>query len=156
MDSPQFAIVVPEATEQVRFDRLLGDKGYDAEHNHRLAREKLGIPYTIIPVRIGIGRNRSRKWPTSKYRRQMRKCFWKRAYGQRWQVESVFSRHKRLLGANLRAATWPAQQREMLLRVATHNFMILAATVKLIFFTGLLHPLRGFATTRFSTKHGSF
>jgi len=48
-------------------------------------------------------------------------------FGQRWQVESGFSRHKRLLGSALRARTWKAQKDECLLRALTHNLMLLAA-----------------------------
>ena len=50
-----------------------------------------------------------------------------RVYGQRWQAESGFSRNKRLLGSALRARRWPDQKREILLRVLTHNLMLLAA-----------------------------
>jgi hypothetical protein len=48
-------------------------------------------------------------------------------YGRRWQVETFFSMIKRLLDSFLRAASWPAQHREMCLRVLTLNFMIVAA-----------------------------
>jgi transposase len=101
---------------------VLGDKGYDGEHNHRLCREELGIRSTIIPINK---RNRGRKWPTTKYRRQMRRRFFKRQYGQRWQAESVFSRLKRRLGSALTARSASTQKREILLRVLTHDLMIL-------------------------------
>jgi transposase len=55
----------------------------------------------------------------------MRRRFFKRVYGQRWQVESAISRHKRRLGSALRARFWSAQKTECLLRVLTHNLMIL-------------------------------
>jgi len=55
----------------------------------------------------------------------MKVRFFKRVYGQRWQVESAFSRNKRLLGSALRARSWKSQQWECLLRVLTHNLMIL-------------------------------
>jgi hypothetical protein len=48
-------------------------------------------------------------------------------YGQRWQVESAFSRHKRLFGSALRARTWRTQKTECALRALTHNAMLLAA-----------------------------
>src|SRR5262249_34209756 len=51
----------------------------------------------------------------------------RRVYGQRGQVESVFSRNQRLLGAALRARSEPSREREGLLRVLTHNLMLLAA-----------------------------
>lgn len=80
-------------------------------------------------------RNAGRKWPKTKYRRQMVKRFrekprgsrHRRVYGQRWQAESGFSRHKRLLGSALRSRAWASQKKEVLLRVITHNLMLLAA-----------------------------
>lgn len=110
-----------QARSLMPFDRLLADAGYDAEHNHRLCRERLGIRSTVIP----INRRRGRKWPKSKYRRQMKRRFFKRVYGQRWQVESAISRNKRRLGAELRARRWPSQKEECLYRVLSHNLMIL-------------------------------
>ena len=50
--------------------------------------------------------------------------FW-RIYNHRWQVESVFSRNKRLLGSALRNHSESARQRECLLRALTHNLMII-------------------------------
>jgi hypothetical protein len=41
------------------------------------------------------------------------------------KVESVISRNKRLLGSALRSRSDAAQARECLLRVLTHNLMIL-------------------------------
>ena len=43
------------------------------------------------------------------------------------QVESSFSRHKRIFGPALRARTWPMQQWECLLGVLTHNLLLVAA-----------------------------
>lgn len=124
-DSPQLPPVLREATELVKFKKLLGDKGYDAEHNHVLAREELGIKESVIAVKRNT--NGTRQWPKSKYRRALKKKFPKKIYGQRWQVESVFSRNKRLLGSTLRARKWESQVRECHLRILTHNFLILGA-----------------------------
>jgi transposase len=52
----------------------------------------------------------------------------KRVYGQRWQVESAFSRHKRLLGSALGGKSDESRKRECYLRVLTHDLMLLAAT----------------------------
>ena len=46
-DSPQFPPVMHQATQQITWPGLLADAGYDAEHNHRLCRETLGIPTTL-------------------------------------------------------------------------------------------------------------
>ena len=47
--------------------------------------------------------------------------------GQRWQAETVNSMVKRNLGSALRARTAGRRSRELLLRVITHNLMILTA-----------------------------
>jgi len=131
-DSPQFRPALRQAALGVRWDRVLGDAAFDSEDNHRLAREDLGVRSTVIPLNR---RNRGRKWPKTRYRRQMQRRFrkkprgsrHKRVYGQRWQVESAFSRHKRLLGSALRGRSEESRERECYLRVLTHNLMLLAA-----------------------------
>ena len=120
-DSPQFPPAMRDAANLLDFARLLGDAGYDAEHNHRLCREDLKIRSTVI----ALNRRAGRKWPKSRYRRQMKVRFFRRVYGQRWQVESSFSRHKRRLGSSLRSRRWCNQKKECLLRVLTHNLMII-------------------------------
>jgi hypothetical protein len=131
-DSPQFRPAAKAAADRCAIDTLLGDGAFDAEHNHAYAREGSGIRSTVIPLNR---RNSGRKWPKTRYRRQMVKRFrekprgsrHRRVFGQRWQVESGFSRNKRLLGSALRARRWPNRKREVLMRVLTHNLMLLAA-----------------------------
>lgn len=122
-DSPQFPAALRQAARRVRIGRVLGDAAYDAEHNHALCRDRLGIPDTVFRLNR---RNTGRKWPRSPYRRAMRRTFPTAIYNRRWQVESALSRHKRLLGPFLRSRSRPAQKAEALLRVLTHNLMLLA------------------------------
>lgn len=132
-DAPQLRPAMSQASLVVTWDRLLADAAFDSEESHRLCREELDVRSTVIPLNR---RNGGRKWPRTRYRRQMKKRFrkrpkgsrYKRAYGQRWQVESAFSRHKRLLGAALRGKSDESRARECYLRVLTHNIMLLAAT----------------------------
>jgi hypothetical protein len=136
-DAGQFAPAVKAATARSPIDTLLGDRGYDAEPSHAYAREGLGIRSTVIPAyrRGRKGKGRRKGLPEGKYRGQMARRFrkkpkgsrYRRVYGQRWQIESGFSRHKRLLGSALRSRRWAAQKREVVLRVVTHNLMLLAA-----------------------------
>src|SRR3954466_11579414 len=131
-DSPQFKPVVRAACGRCLVDTLLGDGAFDAEHNHALARQQLGVRSTVFPLNR---RNSGRKWPKTRYRRQMvrrfrrkpRRSKYRRVYGQRWQIQSGFSRPKRLLAPELRARKWVNQKREILLRGLTHNLMLLAA-----------------------------
>jgi Transposase DDE domain len=124
-DAPQFAPAVTQAVANHPIRRLLADRGYDSERNHVICREQLDIRSTVIPARrVPHG---TRRLPKTKYRRQMRRRHNLRGYGQRWQIESSYSRHKRLLGTNLRSRGPAAQCWELLLRVLTHDVMLIAA-----------------------------
>lgn len=109
------------ARQRVPFRRAILDAGYDSESMHALIREELGA-HSLIPPKSGP---KTRKWPKTKYRRQMKRHFFHKAYGQRWQIESAFSRNKRKLGSALAATSWAGQQCEMHMRVVVHNLMIL-------------------------------
>jgi transposase len=123
-DAPLFAPALLSASWHMDIDRLLADSGYDAEANHRMAREGLGIRSTVI----ALNRRGTRKWPKQHYRRQMIRRFHRRKYGQRWQAESVFSRLKRRLGSALRGLSDESRERETHMKVLTHNLMILAGS----------------------------
>ncbi|MFC1765061.1 transposase [Planctomycetota bacterium] len=120
-DSPEFSPAMMQASRHIRFAAILADAGYDGEHNHRLCRERLKIPKTYI----ALNKRRSRKWPKSTFRRQMKTQFDKELYNQRWQVESAFSQHKRILGSALRGRTDHSRECECLIRTLTHNLMII-------------------------------
>ena len=105
---------------------VVADTGYDSEANHRLARRGLGVR-SIIPARAcrpgGLP-------PIEPLRRNMhyrfRRAADKQAYGQRWQCETAHSMIKRNLGSAMRARTAVHRRHELLLRVITHNIMLLA------------------------------
>ncbi|WP_367617108.1 transposase [Teichococcus vastitatis] len=121
-DSPGFAPALRQATALVTLSTVLADAGHDAEHNHRLCCDELGIERSIIALNP---RNTGRRWPKTPDRRTLHKHFPQALYHQRWHIESGFSQHKRRLGSALRARGHQAQQRELILRVLTHNLMIL-------------------------------
>ena len=130
-DSPQFPPVMAQASLVVTWDRVFADAAFDSEDHHAYAREDLGIRSSVIPInpRGHAGE------PGGTYRRQMARRFAprpegsrsKRVFGQRWQVESAFSRHKRRLGSALGGRSDASRERECQLRVLTHNLMLLAA-----------------------------
>jgi hypothetical protein len=105
-------------------DRLTADAGYDSEANHIHLREQLGIE-SIIPPRHGRPPKNPNHLPPTKWRRLMKTHFDHAAYGQRWQIETVFSMIKRRLGCTIRERTYHAQCRAMRLLAFTHNCMIL-------------------------------
>ena len=106
----------------VRCRGVVADAGYDAERVHVLCRETLGMPTTAIPLNP---RTCGRHGPRTRWRRRMYTAFPHTLYRQRRQVESVFSRLKRRLGAALTARQASTQQQELVLRVLTYNLLLL-------------------------------
>ena len=70
---------------------------------------------TFIPPLIG---RRTDKLPSGYWRRQMVHRIHLTRYSQRWQIETVNSMLKRLLGSALRARRYHSQCRETHLRAA--------------------------------------
>ena len=126
------------ALGRVSIGTLLADAGYDSESNHLFAREVCGIG-TIIPPKHG---RPSARAPTGRYRRLMAERFDKQTYGQRWQVETVFSMIKRNLGSSLRGRSYWSQCRDMMLMVLTHNVMIIRHRMQLFYRAGQVHFLQ--------------
>lgn len=132
-DAPHLVPAVRAAARRAPIDTVLADAGYDSEANHATCRRRLGVRSTVI----ALNRRGTRKWPPTRYRRQMVRRFRKkpegsrhrRVYGQRWQAESAFSRLKRRLGASVAAIKWANQKTEALLKVIAHNILLLAARV---------------------------
>lgn len=119
-DILHFKKALREAHERIHIKTLLADAGYDSEEAHRFAREELNMR-TIIPPRIG---RPTHKLPRGKYRKLMATRFNKKIYGQRWQGETLNSMIKRLQESFLRARTYWSQMRELMLKLITHNVMI--------------------------------
>lgn len=123
-DCRDFEPVARDACRRGRVQQILADAGYDSEANHRVARRDLGVESLI---KAGIGKPTTRP-PASLWRRLMAaklKGSQKgQPYGQRSQVETGNSMMKRNLGDALRARSDDARQLEQLLRVLTHNVML--------------------------------
>jgi hypothetical protein len=123
-DAKHFRRALSEAQRRVSIETLAADAGYDGEHHHRFARDH-GVR-SLIPPRIG---RPTKKPPSGYWRRQMKARLHLTRYTQRWQVETVNSMLKRLLGSALRARHYWSQCREILLRAITLNIMILRTRV---------------------------
>lgn len=121
---------------------LLGDPGYEAEGFHSFCREELGIR-SIIPT-TDRGRPRGDGEPHSvrgRYRRLMKQRFPQVLYGQRWQAETIFSMLKRNFGSALRARRYQSQNREIRLRLLTHDLGILLRPARhSMFYTEQVRP----------------
>jgi len=108
---------------------ILADAGYDSESNHRFARDGCGVRSVIPPLH---GRP-SDKPPAGEHRRLMKR-YRDYRYGQRWQVESVMSMIKRNLGSFVAARTDDTRSSEVMLKVLTHNIMLIAAALLKLFY----------------------
>jgi hypothetical protein len=120
-DLVHFRAALRQASGRARIGTLLADADFDAEWVHEEVRS-YGIR-TVIPPERG---RPSDKPPAGRWRRRMKRRFDKTKYGQRWQTETVNSMIKRRLGSALRARSYWSQYREIILRVITHNVMIVA------------------------------
>jgi hypothetical protein len=123
-DIPHFRAALDQALSRVQIAAVVADAGYDAEHTHRFARDERGVR-SLIPAKIG---RQTTKPATGYWRRQMQQRLHLTRYTQRWQIETVNSMLKRLLGSALRARSYWSQCREILLRSITLNVMILRRT----------------------------
>jgi hypothetical protein len=130
-DSPHFEKLLFDAWRRVpgRSFTAVFDAGYDAEPNHDLARREMGIR-TIIPPKIGRPTDKPPPPPRSWRRRMKRLLRTKRSrrrcgYTQRWQAETAVSMMKRNLGDELRGKSANSRKRDMLLKVLTHDLMII-------------------------------
>ncbi len=126
----------------------LFDAGYDSESNHRFARDCCHIR-SVIPPTNGRPPADPSQPPPSYWRRRM----WRYRdyrYGQRWQVETAISMIKRRLGGYVLNRSNPARFAEMMLKVLTHNIMLIVFYLRQLDRTGML--LFVAVTARISTE----
>jgi Transposase DDE domain len=130
-DQPHFESLVGDARRRVRRKhfKVVGDAGYDGEPIQQLAREKMGL-MTLIPPTSGRPRKDGGP-PGGRWRRVMKKLLGtskarkRHQYTSRWQVETGNSMMKRNQGSALAGKTPDSRERDMRLRVLTHDMMIL-------------------------------
>ena len=123
-DILHFRAALNQALDNVQIGTLAADAGYDSEATHQFARQQKGVR-TLIPATIG---RRTDKPLRGYWRRHMKSGLHLTRYAQRWQVETVNSMVKRLLGCELRARSYWSRCREMMLMGITLNIMLLAAS----------------------------
>jgi hypothetical protein len=109
--------LVEQTLARLPLTRLLADGGDDAEANHRWRREDLGLESMIPPVAGRPARGLTRP----PYRRQLQRAFPRKAYGQRWKVETCISVVKRRFGGAVTARNYWQQVKQTLLRGVTYN-----------------------------------
>ncbi len=123
-DIKHFRTALDDAVRTVSIEALAADAGYDSEDSHRYAREQCGVR-SLLPALIG---RPTTKPPRGYWRPRMAKHLRRSRYSQRWQVETVNSMLKRLLGSALRARTYWSLFRDIHLRAITLNIIIVGHT----------------------------
>jgi hypothetical protein len=129
-DHPHFEPLLFAAWRRVphRSFTAVFDAGYDGEAYHEIARRDMGLR-SIIPPDIGRPRKDGGP-PGGRWRRHMTRLLRTKAsrrrcgYNRRYQVETVISMAKRNLGSALGGKTPRSRERDMLLKVLTHDLMV--------------------------------
>ena len=130
-DQPHFEPVLFDAWRRVphrSFTAVL-DAGYDGEEYHDVGRRDMGLR-TVIPPAVGRPRKDGGP-PGGRWRRHMKRLLRTKAsrrrcgYNLRYQAETVNSMMKRNLGSALGGKTAASRKRDMLLKVLTHDLMVL-------------------------------
>lgn len=111
---------------------LLADAGYDWERAHAVARGAWHVR-SVVPAEAGRPTD---KPPTGRYRRLMR-LYRDFRYGQRWQAETVMSMIKRRLGPAVAGRSEPSRARDTMLKVITHNLMLVVTCLAEGFYRAL-------------------
>jgi hypothetical protein len=114
---------------------LLADAGYDWERAHAIARDAW-LVRSVVPAEAGRPTD---KPPTGRYRRLMRR-YRDFRYGQRWQAETVMSMIKRRLGPAVAGRSDASRSRDVMLKVITHNLMLVVRCLAEVFYRASLTP----------------
>jgi hypothetical protein len=136
-DIDQLDSVLKRVPNDLKIRHMVLDAGFDSAHNHHLLREENGIRSTIPPQHGRPPKDPS-TLPTDKYRRLMKTRFNTAAYRHRPQVETTVSMVKRNLGSALRGRGVRSRNRELYLKVLTHN---IALALVEVFYRAVLSPL---------------
>jgi Transposase DDE domain len=122
-DIDQLEEVLDQVPQSITIKRMVLDAGFDSAYNHQLLRDYHGI-LSVIPPLHGRPPKDPNALPSDKYRRLMKTRFNIKAYRRRGQIETVISMLKRNLGSALRGRSYWSRCRDLLLRVVTHNIML--------------------------------
>lgn len=115
-DNVDFRPTVNRVARITTIDTLLGDKAFDAQKNHDLARQHCTL--LITPVRnadVPVWRTRGPD------RKRLKRHFPTKKYHKRSKKETVFGVVKQMFGDAVRATTFRMQKIELLFRYLTYN-----------------------------------
>jgi len=146
-DTNRLPVLLLCALVHVTIATLLADAGYDWERAHAFARDGCGVR-SVIPPDSGRPTD---KLPSGKYRRLMR-LYRDYRYGQRWQAETVMSMIKRRLGAAVAGRSDASRARDTMLKVITHNLMLIVRGLVGVFYGASLTPIFARQTKRKTSR----
>lgn len=116
-DTVDFKPIMERAASIMPLSIVVADKGYDSEYNHEFVRDHLKA-ISVIPARY----EDVPVWRThGKYRKQMKRRFYKELYYQRNKNETILSVIKRMLGEHITSRSVRMQNRELTFRVIAYN-----------------------------------
>jgi len=116
-DTVDFKPIMERASSIMPLSIVVADKGYDSEANHQLVREHLNA-LSIIPARY----EDVPVWKThGRYRKQMKRRFYRHLYCQRNKNETILSVIKRMFGEHITSRLVRMQNRELTFRVIAYN-----------------------------------
>lgn len=125
-DHKDFKPVLKKTTRKKRLRRVVADKGYDSEANHKHVRDRLKAE-SIIPCR---GTSKLSSKIRGFYRRKMHKRLPKKKYHQRSKNETVNSVEKRLMGEGARNRRVQQQNKELSFKHIAYNAHRLADIIQ--------------------------
>jgi len=139
-DIKKFEPLVEKSSNGQKVKKVLADSAYDSRKNYSYLKEK-GIEPGIKPRKVPTtpkgwrdlkGRkltvksrgNIERKKEVIEYNLDPDKWKQKKGYGERWNVEILFSAFKRIYGEYARAKDFKNMVKEMELKVFAYNFLL--------------------------------
>lgn len=129
-DSPQYAPLVEQTSQNFAMNSVCADKAYSSEKNLHLTLVKGAQPYIAFRSNATATNRRSGSvWKRLFLDYQYNQEWFMEHYHRRSNVETTFSMIKRKFGERLRSKTKTAQTNELLCKVLCHNLCCLVQSM---------------------------
>jgi len=128
-DSPQFAPLVEQTSENFTMNTVCADKAYSSNKNLKLVLVKGAQPYIAFRSNSTDGPQQSDMWRRLYRFYQYHQDQFMLHYHKRSNVETTFSMIKAKFGERLRSKTVVAQTNEVLCKVLCHNICCLIQSI---------------------------
>jgi transposase len=121
-DSPYFAPLVEQTSQNFTMNEVSADKAYSSSKNMHLCLVKGAQPYIAFRSNATASDKRSTSvWKRMFHLYQYNQERYMQHYHKRSNVETVFSMIKRKFGERLKSKTYNAQANEVLCKILAHN-----------------------------------